>query len=848
LLVQTQSEAGTDSPSQKAADSIRRRDPDIEEYLPILLNAFGLADAAMKEPLLEPEIRRSLLWKMTGLLLEEVLERETVHCVIDGAHWLDGESLSLLMHLLRTMDSARLKIHLTLRCPLPDEEGICLHQLSMPPFSEEETGSYIREALSARDVPQEAVNKVFGSSHGNPLLTKETLNLLFQSGYLSRDQEYPQVLLVDESRSPELPDSIAGLVLSQIDALPLADRALLRTLSVVGETIPASIAGGLGLDLTRLEALASENHFIQRDPTRKLYRFIQGLAASAIYDSLEFEQKRDLHIRIGDLLREQVSKEDPQRCYLLSHHYGRANTDQAIPYLLEVAQRARAAYAIADALQALESALAISNIHHLHSDEMILDLAALYLLGGRAEAAALLVEKHGALLSLDHQGAANRLLAEAYAAMSQIPFAEHALAQALDRARSEKDRFLAFCALGKLYGKTGRMEKAREIIEKVGSEFQQFGDEKEYKMNQMRLAFMKYQAGQRTQAIPVFARLKTFFEKKGDAVAAYTLGNNLGHLLALGGRNKRALTQFLGAYALIKKYGIWESEIFLSLTWNIGLQYLDFGDLEQAESHFLNALAYAKRHSSPLLYKPYYLLGEVETHKGDLDKAMGHLTEAKALCRKTSLPAHEVLEQLMSLAQVTYDEALYRSVLQEYMKEIKDNHLQYLKAEMTNFEAEGEFLSGDPSRFIEKEKNNLAECLEEEQYIEAYRAARFLLKSTRSSAYLKAMENALTRCAKRAFHIDFRYHAFLLEPTPARRQSLKRVLRRCPYSDLKWKAFVALAERETNPGTRLGLSQESFAIIQHMLEGLDARTVGQFKTQPIHLQWMAMAAQERLSE
>ena len=68
-VLQQMGEAQTSSPREKLVALLQRTDPDIGEYAPLLLKLLHLAPPEEPEPDLEPEIRRSVVWKMMRLPL-----------------------------------------------------------------------------------------------------------------------------------------------------------------------------------------------------------------------------------------------------------------------------------------------------------------------------------------------------------------------------------------------------------------------------------------------------------------------------------------------------------------------------------------------------------------------------------------------------------------------------------------------------------------------------------------------------------------------------------------------------------------------------------------------------------
>ena len=146
----------------------------------------------------------------------------------------------------------------------------------------------------------------------------------------------------------------------------------------------------------------------------------------------------------------------------------------------------------------------------------------------------------------------------------------------------------------------------------------------------------------------------------------------------------------------------------------------------------------------------------------------------------------------------------------------------------------------DPSAFVASQKKNLASCLEEEQYIEAFRAARFLLQATRDCQYLKQMEQILEHCAKKQFHVAYRFLDYQFRPSPKRKALLERIIRRYPYADLAWKSQAEMAKHDAARG-RARRIRGAMAVARRMTEGLEARHAASFTAQPQYRALLDMA-------
>jgi tetratricopeptide (TPR) repeat protein len=149
-------------------------------------------------------------------------------------------------------------------------------------------------------------------------------------------------------------------VTTRIDSLAPGDRALLRWASVLGASFSADLVARVleddpdaELDAESWDRLAE---FVERDPyVAGNFHFRHALIRDAAYEGLSFRRRRELHGRVGDVLRETVGEDDPET---LSLHFslGERPGDAWI-YALVAADNAKAKFANADAIELLRRAL-----------------------------------------------------------------------------------------------------------------------------------------------------------------------------------------------------------------------------------------------------------------------------------------------------------------------------------------------------------------------------------------------------------------------------------------------------------------------------------------------------------
>jgi tetratricopeptide (TPR) repeat protein len=821
---------GTVAPREKILEVLARRDPGIGEYAPLLFRLLNLSAPGDEEPDLEPEIRRSVLWKMMLLLLEEAVDRREVGWIIDNAQWMDEESRAFLIHLLRMLESRRLRIFAASREAAPEEPGLDVHRIPIEPFAPQEAAAFACAVLGVRDVPEEALKKAWAVGKGNPLLQLESLKLMLKSGYLSRSEDLPDILMVDPSLETEMPESLAGIVLSQVDALPADEKAALSRLSVVGENIPEILVRALGMDPLVLDRLTASGQFLRYNPASRNFFFAKQAYQQALYESLEFAFRRETHRRIGEAIPQVFDSSRPDYAFLLAGHFGEAEDARAIPFLQRIGREARASYALEEAARAFSRLVRISEKTGGDLQAALVELADLWLLLGNAGEAVKLLEGHFSAFGPEWTSAAHRTLAGALRAQGAFGLAEARGKKALAASANPRDSFLAECFLGKLYGQTGRMEPALRLLEGIDRTHRRFRDDPEYQMNRMRLAFIHFQTGKASRAVKTFQSLNTWFRQHRQIKGQYIILNNMSKLALEQGNYAKAIRYCREAYAIVHKFGVWESETTLSILQNLGVTYLDLGDFKNARKHLSTGLAYARRISSPLEYKALYSLAFVSFDLGNLKECLDLLNNALQACTAAEIPRHEVLELFLDLYLVLAHRPGFEEALRSYRAEVERMNLLYLKASLLNYRAEGAWMFEGSTGLMEPLKANMESCRREGDAVEAYRAARSLFCMTRDPRYLSDLAALSGRFQRRRNRVGFLLLSYQADPTGRNRSRLLAQLRRYPYGVYRLEASVVSAQNAATPRRAALHRREVRRLLEDLARGLPEDLQASFRS------------------
>jgi tetratricopeptide (TPR) repeat protein len=160
-----------------------------------------------------------------------------------------------------------------------------------------------------------------------------------------------------------LPTSIEGMVVADIDRLPLALRKALRRASVLGMTFEEELVSTLYADDEqqpgRKTWVALAEYLVPAGGGS--WRFRHALIRDAAYEGLPFRTRRALHALAGEAIEQRADAATEEDSELLSLHFFHAHRfGEAWRHSLAAAGRAEAKYAIVEAAGFYERALTAS--------------------------------------------------------------------------------------------------------------------------------------------------------------------------------------------------------------------------------------------------------------------------------------------------------------------------------------------------------------------------------------------------------------------------------------------------------------------------------------------------------
>jgi oligopeptide transport system substrate-binding protein len=330
------------------------------------------------EPALDdPQMEQHRLFENLTIFFSALSGRAPLLLAVEDVHWADSGTLALLRHLARHSGRDQIMIVATFRDVEPEEarrldeiwldlrrERLARH-LKLPRLDRDQTGEMLA-ALFASEITPDFQEGIWRETEGNPFFVEEVVRALMDSGKLTFEDGRWHRPSMDELG---IPRSIQVAIRSRLRVLPAGVREVLRLASVLGrefdfDTLAHASAACSGPEETSgewalLEALeaAQRAQLIEEVSTEGggTFAFAHGLIPATLVEGMRTLRRRRLHLCAAAA----VEARRPDDLEALAHHYSQAGQMQeATHYLLQAGDRARALYALQEAIDDYVQALA----------------------------------------------------------------------------------------------------------------------------------------------------------------------------------------------------------------------------------------------------------------------------------------------------------------------------------------------------------------------------------------------------------------------------------------------------------------------------------------------------------
>lgn len=619
--------------------------PDLAPYLPLLATPLQLAiaDTDATESL-DERFRKQQTDLVSAQLLAALLRAPTL-VVLEDVQWMDDASVDVMRLVEQGVTGGPWLVCVTRNDDATGFRTSSDHalDLALPPLEDHAATELVTALTDGDPLRPHEIQLLVQRAGGNPRFLVELTNEVLTTG-----------------AADHLPDSVDGLVSSQLDRLPGDARRDLRMASVLGPEFDADVLALLledteppddtaplkvhQLDIDRFDGL------LVLDRSGRVH-FRHAMLRDVAYQSLPYRQRARLHQRAGAVLERAVLRPDEHAAVLSLHFYNGEDFEAAWRYARLAGERARSSYANVEAEELLTRALGAARRLDLHGEEVaaiaealgdVRDRIGVYD-GARSAYRTARGAWHDAVvtarLCLKEAWMAERLGMYTQA-LRWIRRGERAL-EGLD-ASPEVDAALAQLAVGHAVVRyaQGRARDAKKSCDRAVALARAVGDRSVLAHALYLLDWANVALGRMDLAVHSAEALR-LYQELGDLSGEAVVANNLGALAYFDGRWTDAIELYERSRAARMRTG--DAVEAATATTNIAEILIERGQLDDAErllrearrvyqaAPYLAGVAYATAH-----------LGRVATRAGRPDDAIALLDEARGLY--ASIGGRETLE------------------------------------------------------------------------------------------------------------------------------------------------------------------------------------------------------------
>src|SRR5438132_519846 len=295
------------------------------------LDLLGVSDHVPAPSGLDPEARRTRLFRSLLKLIQARARRELTLLWVEDLHWLDPASevaLEMLTERLLATESAGSRI-LLLATTRPEYRPVWssrVEGLSLAPLGLQECRTLVDDWLGSDDMLAPLRARIEARARGNPLFVEEMIRSLVERGVLRGERgAYGLAAPIEEIT---LPETVQAVLASRIDRLADRDKDVLQAAAVVGRDVPIELLRTV-VDLPAPELAAS----LERLSTAELlgpsespgeHAFRHPLAQEVAYRTQLLDRRRGTHAAIARALLPIHSSEVASHAALLAHHFDEA--------------------------------------------------------------------------------------------------------------------------------------------------------------------------------------------------------------------------------------------------------------------------------------------------------------------------------------------------------------------------------------------------------------------------------------------------------------------------------------------------------------------------------------------
>ncbi len=275
---------------------------------------------------LDPSQRRQRTLDAVKALLLRESQVQPVLLAFEDLQWMDSETQALLDSLVESLPLARIALLVNYRPEYTHGWGSKTYYARIRLNTLQADGSAeLLDALLGDDPGLEPLKQLLaGRTGGNPFFLEESVRTLVETGALvgePGDYEAPGAL-----DSIQVPATVQAILAARIDRLPLTEKRLLQSASVIGKDVPLALLQALEeipeeelrSGLARLQA-AEFVYETSLFPDLE-YTFKHALTHEVAYGALLYEHRKTLHARLVSVIERMTPGRLAEQIDRLAYH------------------------------------------------------------------------------------------------------------------------------------------------------------------------------------------------------------------------------------------------------------------------------------------------------------------------------------------------------------------------------------------------------------------------------------------------------------------------------------------------------------------------------------------------
>ena len=338
--------------------------PDEANPPPALARFKAVVEATERYLGMDPQQRRLCTFEALKRVLIRESQRQPVLIVFEDLHWIDSETQAFLDSLVESLPMARILLLVDYRPEYSHGWGDKSYytQLRVDPLQPGSAEELLQYLLGSNKDLVPLKQLLIQRTEGNPFFQEESVRSLVETGVLvGENGKYRPGLKLDEIC---IPNTVQNVLADRIDRLPLEEKRLLQTASVIGVIVPLPLLRAVAElpedDLRRCvshlqtaEFLYETNLFPEVE-----YSFKHALTTEVAYGALLHERRTTLHGTIMKALEAMTESIPHDQLEKLAHHaFAGELWDKAVLYQDQAGIKALACSANREAVGSFDKAL-----------------------------------------------------------------------------------------------------------------------------------------------------------------------------------------------------------------------------------------------------------------------------------------------------------------------------------------------------------------------------------------------------------------------------------------------------------------------------------------------------------